>query len=100
MAFEVSQTPDPERRRRLELLLRAVQETVALADSHVNRGKELEALGFHGVDALHLACAESAGVDVFLTTDDRILRRAARVGGSLSVRVENPLTWLREASVP
>jgi hypothetical protein len=40
----------------------------------------LETLGFGSFDALHSACAESAGAEVFLTTDDR-LRLAAR--GSL-----------------
>jgi len=42
--------------------------------------------------ALHLACAEQRQVDVFLTTDDRLLRRAQRL--SISITVENPLIWL------
>lgn len=53
-------------------------------------------LGFKGMDALHLTCAERAGVDVFLTTDDQILRMVARSGQVLRVRVANPLTWLEE----
>jgi hypothetical protein len=38
-------------------------------------------------DALHLTCAESGGADVFLTTDDRLRRRAARLVDVLQVRL-------------
>jgi predicted nucleic acid-binding protein len=55
-----------------------------------------EQAGFADFDALHLACAERAEVDVFLTTDDRLLRRAKRLAAQLRVRVENPATWVRE----
>ena len=46
--------------------------------------------------ALHLACAESGGADVFLTTDDKLLHKAAACAERLRVRVENPLVWLKE----
>ncbi len=48
------------------------------------------------MDAIHLACAESAEVDVFLTTDDRLLKKAKRIGKILKVRVANPVHWLME----
>jgi len=57
------------------------------------RAAELERLGFHAFDALHLACAEAAAADVFLTTDDRLLRAAKRHAAELKVRVENPRAW-------
>jgi predicted nucleic acid-binding protein len=60
------------------------------------RALQLEALGFGAVDALHLACAESTKADVLLTTDDGLLRLAARFAGQLRVRVANPVTWLSE----
>jgi predicted nucleic acid-binding protein len=53
-------------------------------------------MGFRTYDALHLACAEQATVDVFLTTDDRVLRIATRHTAQLQVRVANPLEWLLE----
>jgi len=46
------------------------------------------------MDALHLACSESCGANVFLTTDDRLFRRAARLVEQIQVVVENPLHWL------
>ena len=56
-------------------------------------------LGFKPLDALHIACAETAGADVLLTTDDRLLRRAERQAGDLDVAVANPLRWLEEQIV-
>jgi predicted nucleic acid-binding protein len=53
-------------------------------------------MGFRTYDALHLACAEQSGVDVFLTTDDRVIRTATRYAEKLQVRVVNPLDWLME----
>ena len=73
---------------------------VDVGDAMTARARELMAAGFGAFDALHLASAESGGVDVFLTTDDRLLRTARRVAKRLLVRVENPLTWLGECIGP
>lgn len=57
--FEIRQAPDPERRRRVELLTRVVDHRVQLEEETVARGAELQALGFGAYDALHIACAEA-----------------------------------------
>lgn len=54
--------------------------------------------GFHLFDALHLACAESGAAEIFLTTDDRLLRAATRVAQRLGVRVVNPLVLVAEVN--
>jgi hypothetical protein len=46
----------------------------------------LETLGFGAFDALHIACAESAGAEVLLTTDDSLRLRALREASNLSVQ--------------
>jgi predicted nucleic acid-binding protein len=92
----VNHTPSADRRQRVTSMLRAAQDTAALTDAAVIRARELQAMGFRSYDALHLACAEEAAVDVFLTTDDRVLRAAALHADALTVRVVNPLTWLLE----
>jgi predicted nucleic acid-binding protein len=74
--------------------------TVALTDTAISQAQELKALGFRTYDALHLACAEQAAVDIFLTTDDRVLRIATRHTAQLQVRVANPLAWLLEVIEP
>ena len=70
--------------------------TTPLSLSEVKRAKFLITLGFKYFDALHLACAESGEATLFLTTDDRLLRRANRFVNEIKLRVENPLIWLRE----
>lgn len=55
-----------------------------------------ERLGFKAADALHVAAAEDAQVDVLLTCDDRFCRTARRNAKHLRTRVRNPLNWLDE----
>ena len=52
----------------------------------------LTSLGFKSKDALHVACAISAGCAYFLTTDDDILRRSKAVS---DVEILNPTELLR-----
>ncbi len=94
--MEIEQTTEPTRKARIKLLMTAIHRVVSVQVAEEKRGKELSALGLPAVDALHIACAESGGADVFLTTDDRLLRQATRLAAQLRVRVENPLTWIEE----
>jgi predicted nucleic acid-binding protein len=96
--FEIEQTPDAERRLRVKLLTTLVHESVLVEQAEAERAEQLEKLGFDAYDALHIACAESGRADIFLTTDDPLLRRAHRLAQQLHVRVENPLTWLKEVT--
>lgn len=95
---EVEQIRDLNQRFQIRNWLTDVHETVSLGVSEISRGKQLEVLGVKELDALHLACAESGSVDIFLTTDDRLLRGAKRDDSHLRVRVENPYTWFQEAT--
>ncbi len=54
------------------------------------------AFGFRNFDALHIAFAESGGVDVFVTSDDRLLSLANRHVTRLRVRVLDVVTLARE----
>lgn len=96
--LEIEQTPDPERRLRVGLLTAHVHSSVLVEQAETERAERLEALGFHPYDALHLACAESGGTDVFLTTDAKLLRRASRRSREMHIRVANPLAWLTEVT--
>ncbi len=51
---------------------------------------------FQKMQTVRMACAESAKADVFLSTDDRLLKLAKRNSKKLDVRVENPLIWVEE----
>ncbi|EKQ69195.1 hypothetical protein OsccyDRAFT_1813 [Leptolyngbyaceae cyanobacterium JSC-12] len=92
--IEVAQIADPDRRQRIEEAMLMARSRLIVDDMAAQRGEELQNLGFQGFDALHLACVEIGQVDVFLSTDDRLLRRAARYRNSLTVSVDNPAVWL------
>jgi predicted nucleic acid-binding protein len=96
--LEVKRMPDLERLAEIVVMTSGMQERVEPEERDRKRAEGLMRLGFRALDALHLACAEKAGVDVFLSTDERLLRTAARseARGRLNIRVENPLPWLEE----
>ena len=93
---ETSNDPDPERRLQVQVLSLLATNTTRLDEQIIRRAKELEAVGYGPFDALHLSSAEAGVVDALLTTDDRFMKRAARGIGLPSVRVLNPVEWLRE----
>ncbi len=94
--LEIDNNPDAERRQRLRLLIPRQHRYIRYAADVKERALELERCGFSGIDALHLACAEAAEADVFLTTDDRLLRIANRHTELLHVGVANPLAWVQD----
>jgi predicted nucleic acid-binding protein len=96
LTAEIKQISDTIKKQRLLLLLQSVNETISINNETVLRTKELELLGFQSFDALHLACAEQGQADVFLTTDDKLLNRANRLGEQIKVQVKNPLQWIQE----
>jgi len=99
-----SEALEDEVRRNLSLERRVeAQTTLSLAATSIEideaiafRAQSLVGLGYGPFDALHLAAAESAGADVLLTTDDRLLKRAARKLGNPRIPVRNPLSWIKE----
>jgi predicted nucleic acid-binding protein len=96
LSIEVSRNPDQERRRDAAALLLFASEVVVPNQEVAHRAEEIGKHGFSAFDALHLASAEQAGADVFLTTDDVLLRRAGRMTARLRLRVENPVLWYQE----
>ncbi len=95
LAIEVANNPNLKKREAINDRLNFTDETVLVGTMERTRAAYLESLGFKLFDALHIACAESGGADVLLTTDDRMLRLAKRHTAQLQVRVENPYTWLQ-----
>jgi predicted nucleic acid-binding protein len=96
LEFEIDKTSDAEQQSRLMHMIEFVNMTVEVGEKELTRASELEKLGFVGFDAVHLACAEISKADVFLTTDDRLLKLAKRQAKKLRVNVENPLDWMKE----
>lgn len=92
---EIAQTPDLERRKRVMLLASLAMNKVIVDKQVESRAMELVQL-FKAYDSLHIACAEMGNADILLTTDDRLMRKAAMHSSVLQVRVQNPVIWLLE----
>ena len=93
---EIAQTPDVERRKRLMLLASLAMNKVIVNKQVESRAMELVQLEFKAYDSLHIACAEMGNAEILLTTDDRLMRKAAMHSSVLQVRVQNPVLWLLE----
>ncbi len=94
--IEISKIPDPDRRYKVKILATIRQAFITVDEFIEARAMELEGLGFKAYDALHIACAERSGSDVFLTTDDSLVKKALQNKDISRVRVENPVKWLME----
>lgn len=92
--FEISRIPDEEKRQKVMILSGMAKEYILVTEDIERRAIELVEYGFKPYDALHIACAEKANVDVFLTTDDKLLRKAKSV--RLAVDVKSPIEWVLE----
>lgn len=55
------------------------------------RAKEFEGVGVRPIDALHIACAESAGCDWFFSTDNGLIKKARP---HTPMRVANPVEFI------
>jgi predicted nucleic acid-binding protein len=95
--FEISRIPDSTRMKKAQNLMDLAKEHVAITKSVSQRYHEIVALGIDPADALHLACAESAGA-VLLTTDDAIIRIIKKHGNQITIEVKNPVEWLMEVN--
>jgi predicted nucleic acid-binding protein len=88
--FENERNPREDRRVATRLWLEAAARRVPASPTAVERARTLANLGFTPLDALHLAFAEEATARWFVTTDDRLLKRARTQQGHLRVQVLDP----------
>ncbi len=98
LVTEIENNPNEEQRSQIRGWLTDTHQNVAVEAGQTSRGAYLESISFKKNDALHLACAESGSVDVFLTTDDRLLKKAKSVQTQLNIEVDNPLEWLKKVA--
>ena len=88
--FENERNPREDRRLATRLWLDAATASVTATVAVAARARELAVLGFGALDALHLACAEQSAARWFVTTDDRLLKRATAERERLQVEVIRP----------
>ena len=92
--FEVSQHSDSFKQEQVRTILNLATIYIQSTENINLRAEELMNLSFKYHDALHLAFAEAGGADVFLTTDDRLLRKAKQFSPIFRIEIENPTIWL------
>ena len=91
LELENSRNTNLQRRNRIEEILNRIPASISLEDSIKSHALELEELGFKPMDALHIASAEQAAADVFISCDDQLLNAARRNRNRLEISVMNPL---------
>lgn len=75
LEFENSRNPFPQRRTWVAFYLSLADHHQKLDAAIRKRARNLERQGIKPLDALHLACAEEAKADYFITCDDQIVKR-------------------------
>ncbi len=88
--FEYDRNPREDRRLATLLWLDSATLRVSATAETTARARELSALGFAPLDALHLAFAEQSQAKCFVTTEDQILKRARGLAKQLRLQVLKP----------
>ncbi len=96
LLYEIRQNPDLENRNRGLQLAKQAHQMVEVTEKILQRAEIVGEAGFDAYDAIHLACAEAARADVFLTTDDQIIKALDNQKSLLAIQVKNPVRLLEE----
>jgi len=95
---EVAHIHREDRRERVRLLCRLVSKWQGADDAVKEHAQVLIGKGFSAMDALHVACAKRADADVFLTTDDRLVKLGKKHRAAAGLRLVNPVAWILEVT--
>jgi predicted nucleic acid-binding protein len=92
--FETSNIKDEYKKEKVFELISIASEYVHIVKSVEERAIKFQKSGIKPLDSFHVALAENAKVDILLTTDDKLIKLSSKL--SLTIKVENPLTWISE----
>lgn len=92
--YEISKILNRDKQDAVMRLSKTAKKIIRIYNQVRKRALEFEALKIKPYDALHLASAEKAMVNIFLTTDDRILNKRNKL--DVSFRILNPTSFLYE----
>ncbi|MEM3086240.1 MAG: hypothetical protein QXO51_07325 [Halobacteria archaeon] len=97
LEVELDWLGDPEKR---EAARNLAWKSISNAPSQVPAGiastrRRLRDLGLTPPDALHVAWAVEARCDVFITTDDGVLKMEQKIGQETGLRVSDPVRFAR-----
>ena len=95
--MEIDKISDRDKKANVLHLAKIIRETIIYSPEIRHRAMELEKLNtIRRMDSLHIASAESGHADVFLSTDDKLLKACRRMQDKLKVKVKTPyFIWQR-----
>ncbi len=94
LEFEILNISNMEKRCKVAELSKIANCKLADNEQSAIIANELQKNGIKWLDSVHLSVAIANNVDVFLTTDDKLILRANNLG--LKIKVINPLKWVTE----
>lgn len=80
-------------------MLKNESEYISYTDDIQKRAEHHENYGIMALDAIHLACAESANADYFLTCDDKLIRKARKAEG-LNIKITTLSEFYKQGDLP
>ena len=97
--MELDKIADTAKKANVTSLAKIIRETIVYTTEIRERAVELQKLeSIRKMDSLHLASAEKGHADVFLSTDDKLLKACQRIQDILKVKVKNPIYYLAEVN--
>jgi len=79
LQYENSKNPKIENMLRISDILKDSTDYISYDKWILERSIELEEYGLTGMDAVHIACAEKAKADFFVTCDDDLVKKLERI---------------------
>lgn len=92
--LENERNPREDRRLAATAWIAAAEVAVEFGEETAARSRELAALGFGPLDALHVAFAEEAGARWLVTTDDRLIGLGEKHRAIVGVEITSPTRLL------
>jgi predicted nucleic acid-binding protein len=79
LEYENSKNPNIENMLKISDLLGYSTDYISCDEGILDRSLEFEKYGLMGMDAVHIACAEKAKADFFVTCDDDLIKKLERI---------------------
>jgi len=98
LEYENSLNPDERRREGVDLLSHVCKETIRPSPEIIKLARRIiKRSRIRARDSVHVACAEAAGCDYFMTCDDSLVRTLSRTRPVLKLKVKpmNPVEFIR-----
>ena len=79
LEYENSKNPNIENILKISDFLGYSTNYISYDEGILERSLELEKRGLSGMDAIHIACAEKAKADFFVTCDDKLIKKLEQI---------------------